>query len=111
MKYYQHILALIFAVDEIDKNPELLSNITLGFHIYDNLFDSKTTYETVLDLLFSKKNTSNYKCDKKHLLSVIGGFTVENSIQMATILSIYKIPQVCVYVCSNNLDSHICFHL
>ncbi|KAG6539724.1 type-2 vomeronasal receptor [Crotalus adamanteus] len=94
MKHYQHILALIFAIDEIDKNPELLSNITLGFHIFDNLFDSKTTYETVLDLLFSKKkNTSNYKCDKKHLLSVIGGFTVENSIQMATILTTYKIPQ------------------
>ncbi|XP_015671610.1 vomeronasal type-2 receptor 26-like [Protobothrops mucrosquamatus] len=94
-KHYQHVLALIFAIDEINKNPELLSNITLGFHIYDNLFCSKTTYETMLDLLFpTKRITSNYKCDRKHVLSVIGCFTVENSIQMATILSIYKIPQL-----------------
>ncbi|XP_015671609.1 vomeronasal type-2 receptor 26-like [Protobothrops mucrosquamatus] len=95
MKHYQHILAMIFAIDEINKNSELLPNTTLGVHIYDNFFDSKTTYETILDLLFPKKNNSpNYKCDRKHLLSVIGGFTIEKIIQMTTILSIYKIPQL-----------------
>lgn len=105
-KYYQHVLALIFAIEEINKNSDLLPIVTLGFRIYDNLFSSKTTYETILDLLFqAKKKMPNYKCDRQLVLSVIGSFTVENSIQLATILSIYKISQVCAYVCNNILDS------
>lgn len=39
-KNYQHMLAFIFVVEEINKNPNLLLNITLGFQIYDNLFQS-----------------------------------------------------------------------
>ncbi|XP_060137115.1 vomeronasal type-2 receptor 26-like [Zootoca vivipara] len=35
----------------------------------------------------------NYKCDRKNVLSVIGGLTSEYSKQMSTILSNYKIPQ------------------
>ncbi|KAH0626642.1 hypothetical protein JD844_001732 [Phrynosoma platyrhinos] len=65
--------------------------MTLGFHIYDNLFDSMITYETLLDLLFGR-NIPNYRCDEENVLSIIGGLTVEDSIEMAIILSIYKIP-------------------
>ncbi|XP_053120504.1 vomeronasal type-2 receptor 26-like [Hemicordylus capensis] len=94
LKYYQHVLSLMFAIQEINNNPSLLPNITLGFHIYDNLFGSRTTYESVLDLLFRQQNNAiNYKCNGKDVLSVIGGLGAEHSIQMATIFSVYKIPQ------------------
>lgn len=87
---------MIFAINEINNNPWLLPNITLGFHIFDNLYNSRRTYEATLDLLFKQKNNiPNYKCGRKDVFSVTGGLTSEYSMQMASILSNFKIPQVC----------------
>uniref|UniRef100_A0A670JJT2 G-protein coupled receptors family 3 profile domain-containing protein n=1 Tax=Podarcis muralis TaxID=64176 RepID=A0A670JJT2_PODMU len=86
---------MIFAINEINNNPRLLPNITLGFHIFDNLYNSRTTYEATLDLLFKQKNNiPNYKCGRKDVFSVTGGLTSEYSMQMASILSNFKIPQI-----------------
>uniref|UniRef100_A0ABM5GQ40 Vomeronasal type-2 receptor 26-like n=1 Tax=Pogona vitticeps TaxID=103695 RepID=A0ABM5GQ40_9SAUR len=95
-KNYQHILALAFAIHEINTNDELLPNITLGYKIYDNKFDSWRATQTTLHLLFRVKgNPLNYNCEKtEQVLAVVGGLTSQNSMQMAHILSIYNIPQV-----------------
>nr|XP_056722782.1 vomeronasal type-2 receptor 26-like [Euleptes europaea] len=92
-KNYQHVLAFIFAIHEINKNPGILSNITLGIHIHDNVFDSGCTSKAALDLLFTKQVNVLQFDRNKDVLSVIEGLTVKNSIQMATILNIYKISQ------------------
>ncbi|XP_066486041.1 vomeronasal type-2 receptor 26-like [Tiliqua scincoides] len=95
-KDYQHVLSFMFAIQEINGNPHLLPNVTLGMNIYDNLFDGMITYESIMDLLFKlQRNVPNYKCDnQENVLSVIGGLTVEYIIQMYSILSLYKIPQL-----------------
>nr|XP_028560680.1 vomeronasal type-2 receptor 26-like [Podarcis muralis] len=95
-KFYQHILSLAFAVDEINKNPTLLPNVTLGFHIYDSYYDAMATYRTTLDLLFkSHKFVPNYICDtRKKVIAVIGGLGSDTSSLMAVILGFYKIPQL-----------------
>ncbi|XP_066485411.1 vomeronasal type-2 receptor 26-like [Tiliqua scincoides] len=94
-KDYQQIFSFIFTIDEINGNPILLPNLTLGFNIYDNFFNEMATYEATLDLLYNQqRNTLNYKCGKKwNILPVIAGLTVDYAIQMATILSLYKYPQ------------------
>ncbi|XP_039203192.1 vomeronasal type-2 receptor 26-like [Crotalus tigris] len=93
---YQHILALVFAVKEINKNPELLPNITLGFHIVNNYFPAKITYKAILSLLSTQqKFVPNFTCDlKKTLIAAIGGRMTETSFTMATVLANYKIPQL-----------------
>ncbi|XP_058038400.1 vomeronasal type-2 receptor 26-like [Ahaetulla prasina] len=95
-KFYQHILALVFAIDEINNNPKILPNTTLGFHIFDSYSDSKMTYRTILDLLFtSQEFVPNYKCgSQKNIIGVIGGFGSDTTSCMADILHLYKIPQV-----------------
>lgn len=95
----------MFTIHEINNNPKLLPNHTLGFHIYDNMFDSAITYETLLNLLFKDQQTTsqdsflfipNYKCGRSSdVISVFGGYTSDSAMQMATILSPYRIPQVC----------------
>ncbi|XP_033026224.1 vomeronasal type-2 receptor 26-like [Lacerta agilis] len=95
-KFYQHVLALAFAVKEINENPRILPNVTLGFHIYDSYNNAKMTYQSTLELLFkSSKFVPNYKCDtQKNLLSIIGGLGSDTSFQVAEIIGHYKIPQI-----------------
>ncbi|XP_053216318.1 vomeronasal type-2 receptor 26-like [Podarcis raffonei] len=95
-KFYQNILALVFAIKEINDNPKILPNVTLGFHIYDSYSDARMTYRSTLDLLFKRQRfVPNYKCDtQKNLMAVIGGLTSDTSIQMADILSLYRAPQI-----------------
>ncbi|XP_060112552.1 vomeronasal type-2 receptor 26-like [Heteronotia binoei] len=95
-KFYQHPLALTFAVEEINMNPKILPNVTLGFHIYDTYNDDKMTYRTTLDLLYKCHGYfPNYACDiQKNLMAIIGGLGSDVSFHMADILALYKIPQL-----------------
>ncbi|XP_054850315.1 vomeronasal type-2 receptor 26-like [Eublepharis macularius] len=95
-KNYQHVLSLAFAVKEINENPKILPNLTLGFHIYDSHFDAKITYQNTLNLLFSQNKTvPNYECDtKRNPVAVIGGLGSETSLHIASVLGMYKIPQL-----------------
>ncbi|XP_015266852.1 PREDICTED: vomeronasal type-2 receptor 26-like [Gekko japonicus] len=100
-KNYQHVLSLAFAVKEINENPKIVPNLTLGFRIYDSHFDARITYQNTLNLLFHQNRTiPNYECDtKRNPVAVIGGLGSETSGHMASILGMYKIPQVtyCLY--------------
>ncbi|XP_032092094.1 vomeronasal type-2 receptor 26-like [Thamnophis elegans] len=93
-KFYQHILASIFAVKEINENPQILPNITLGINIFDN-YGRKWIFHATMELFSSlKRMIPNYKCGiKNNLVSVIGALYSEISIDMADILRIYKLPQ------------------
>nr|XP_034991197.1 vomeronasal type-2 receptor 26-like [Zootoca vivipara] len=111
IKNYQHVLALVFAVKEINENPRILPNVTLGFHIYDSYFNEKITYQTILNLLFQvERMVPNYNCDKqKNLIGAIGGLESETSLYMTTILSIYKIPQLSYFLFGPSLSAKIQF--
>ncbi|XP_062818591.1 vomeronasal type-2 receptor 26-like [Anolis carolinensis] len=50
-KNYQHVLAFVFAVEKINKDPHFLPNISLGFRQYDNYYSGSQTYENVISLL------------------------------------------------------------
>ncbi|XP_066474689.1 vomeronasal type-2 receptor 26-like [Tiliqua scincoides] len=93
---YQHVLAMLFAIDEINKNPQLLPNVTLGYNIYENSFSARIPSEATIDLLSTgHRMVPNFKCGKKErLLAVIQGGEFEDFFQMATMLGIYKVPQL-----------------
>ncbi|KAH0626224.1 hypothetical protein JD844_001063 [Phrynosoma platyrhinos] len=95
-KFYQHILSLVFAIKEINENPNILPNVTLGFNIYDSYNDAHVTYRTTLELLFkSHRLVLNYKCESlKEPLAIIGAHAFKTSSFMENILTLYKIPQL-----------------
>ncbi|KAG8127768.1 hypothetical protein E2320_014670, partial [Naja naja] len=92
---FQHIFAILIAIEEINQNSLLLLNITLGYSIYENCFSTRTTYEATIDILSSSHGmVPNFKCGREDRpLAVIQGGGFETFFQMATMLSIYKVPQ------------------
>ncbi|XP_060110792.1 vomeronasal type-2 receptor 26-like [Heteronotia binoei] len=94
--YYQHVLAMAFAVKEINENLQLLPNVTLGFHIRDNYMTDWNTYRATIQLLSAKNRfIPNYKCDfQNNVIAVVGGVQAKTSLYIATVLSIYNIPQL-----------------
>ncbi|XP_032092356.1 vomeronasal type-2 receptor 26-like [Thamnophis elegans] len=92
---FLHILSLIFAVKEINENPQILPNITLGFGISNSYFMATWTYLASMELLSSHDRfVPNYKCTiHQNSVCVIAGPNSHNSQVMADILTIYKIPQ------------------
>lgn len=89
-------MALVFAVKEINENSQILPNVTLGFHIYDNYYNSMWTYHSTMLLMYSLERFSpNYNCDLRNkLTAVIGGLDSQISSNMAIFLDMHKIPQV-----------------
>ncbi|XP_066486349.1 vomeronasal type-2 receptor 26-like [Tiliqua scincoides] len=106
-KNYQLVLALVFAVQEINENPQILPNITLGFHIYDTHSDSMLTYQTTMQLVSTRNRfVPNYKCDfQDNLITVIGALHSKASHQIANVFSIYKVPQLLVGSAPQMMDT------
>lgn len=100
-QYYHHVLALVFAVSEINKDASLLPNSTLGYKIYEKAYNALGTSFGTMSLLFAGQgNPLNYHCGRKRKpVAIIGGLTSQNTNQMPHILHIYKMPQVCITVC------------
>ncbi|XP_066486254.1 vomeronasal type-2 receptor 26-like [Tiliqua scincoides] len=99
-KLYHQVLSLAFAVKEINENSKILPNVSLGFQIYDRYKSERMTYQNTLKLLSAPKMiVPNFKCDQqKNLTAVIGGLDSEVSHHMATVLDIYKIPQLHLFL-------------
>ncbi|XP_054850012.1 vomeronasal type-2 receptor 26-like [Eublepharis macularius] len=94
-KYYQYLLALAFAVKEINENSNLLTNTSLGFLVLNGYYFAKMTYKAALSLLSTKdKFLPNFKCDNQsRLISIIPGFCSETTANVVTVLAIYNVPQ------------------
>uniref|UniRef100_A0A803KEK2 G-protein coupled receptors family 3 profile domain-containing protein n=1 Tax=Xenopus tropicalis TaxID=8364 RepID=A0A803KEK2_XENTR len=83
-EYYQTMQALIFAVEEINSDPELLPQYTLGFQVFDSCFTLRKAAHGTLSLLSGgRKITPNYHCHKgAPVAGIIGDSGSSQSILM-----------------------------
>ncbi|XP_056408600.1 vomeronasal type-2 receptor 26-like [Hyla sarda] len=89
-------LIFLFAIDNINKNPDILPNITLGYHVYDSCVDVRLAAQRVLYLLSGPgKVIPNYSCSSHdRLVGIIGDHHSSTTIPAAQILGLYGYPQI-----------------
>lgn len=97
--------AMLYAIDQINSDPELLPNITLGARILDTC--SRDTYALEQSLTFVQaliqKDASDARCTNgeppvyvrpEKVVGVIGASESSVSIMVANILRLFQIPQI-----------------
>ncbi|KAM4721529.1 metabotropic glutamate receptor 7 isoform 2-T2 [Rhinophrynus dorsalis] len=97
--------AMLFALDQINSDPDLLPNVTLGARILDTC--SRDTYALEQSLTFVQaliqKDTSDVRCTNgdppvfvrpEKVVGVIGASESSVSIMVANILRLFQIPQI-----------------
>uniref|UniRef100_F6QED4 G-protein coupled receptors family 3 profile domain-containing protein n=1 Tax=Xenopus tropicalis TaxID=8364 RepID=F6QED4_XENTR len=77
IRNYQSLLAFVFAVTEINKNPRLLPNITLGFHIVDHCLTEAMATIGMIDIMSGKGlPIPNYRWGlSPNLVAVVDGIS------------------------------------
>ncbi|XP_074058415.1 vomeronasal type-2 receptor 26-like [Macrotis lagotis] len=95
-KNFQEAMTIKFAVEEINRHPALLPNISLGFEIYNAYHSDARTLESSLQWLTGQSQfIPNYSCrEQDKFVAAIGGATSALSVQMGTLLELYHFPQV-----------------
>ncbi|KAM3820744.1 vomeronasal type-2 receptor 26-like [Vipera latastei] len=104
-----YILRLIFAIQMVNKNTQLLPNLTLGYNIHDNYLSPLRTSDALLDMLSTgEANVPNYGCGRKeNLLALLDVARRDISIQISTLADTYKVPQISDKIASEALsDKH-----
>ncbi|XP_052453576.1 glutamate receptor, metabotropic 8b [Carassius gibelio] len=97
--------AMLFAIDLINKDPDLLPNVTLGARILDTC--SRDTYALEQSLTFVQalieRDSTDVRCTSGEqpifakpdkIIGVIGAAASSVSIMVANILRLFKIPQI-----------------
>ncbi|KAM4697191.1 vomeronasal type-2 receptor 26-like [Rhinophrynus dorsalis] len=93
---YKSIIALLFAIEEVNRDPQLLPNITLGFHMFDSCFSDASSLRTTFHAISGYENSvPNYKCGQQpRVPAVIGDPVSSSAVAMARVLGLWKVPQV-----------------
>uniref|UniRef100_A0A8C4KXL6 G-protein coupled receptors family 3 profile domain-containing protein n=1 Tax=Equus asinus TaxID=9793 RepID=A0A8C4KXL6_EQUAS len=88
---YWYVLAFIFAIEEINRNPHILPNISLGFDLCNALHSEHRTLESSLIWLSGLgKDIPNYTCRRESKsVAVLTGTTWAISAQIGTLLLTY----------------------
>ncbi|XP_038963374.1 vomeronasal 2 receptor, 52 isoform X1 [Rattus norvegicus] len=97
-KHYQHILAMVFAIEKINKDLNILFNMSLGFYLFNVDFIEMKAVESSMALLSGESPpVPNYSCRPEKtdkLVAVIGGISTGISTQISRVLSLYNVPQI-----------------
>ncbi|XP_040184613.1 vomeronasal type-2 receptor 26-like [Rana temporaria] len=94
--FYKDLLTFFFAIDEINKNPTMLPNITLGYHLYDSCAETRKAIKNTLQILSGPgKMVPNFSCrERKKILGFIGDQSSATTTSIAQILGLYRYVQI-----------------
>ncbi|XP_075463627.1 vomeronasal type-2 receptor 26-like isoform X3 [Ascaphus truei] len=96
IKNYQNLLAFVFAINEINKDPELLPNTSLGFHFTDTCLSEEISALGAINMISGKSSSiPNFRCEhSRNMVAFVDGLSSQVTLELARIFGMYKIPQI-----------------
>ncbi|KAG7480152.1 extracellular calcium-sensing receptor-like [Solea senegalensis] len=92
--------AMAFTIDEINRNSNLLPNVTLGYSLYDNCIQLGIGFRAALTLVSGQEEqvTIEENCvGTPPVLGIVGESSSTRSIAISTVLGLYSVPLVSYY--------------
>ncbi|XP_031751020.1 vomeronasal type-2 receptor 26-like [Xenopus tropicalis] len=110
-EYYRQLLDFRFVIEQTNKDPAWLPNLTLGYHIYDSCGDPRKAVRSVLQILSgTQEPVPNYSCvGKRNIAGFIGDLTSETTVPIAQILSLLGYSQISYGATDTLLSDKISF--
>uniref|UniRef100_A0A8C4TGK4 Extracellular calcium-sensing receptor-like n=1 Tax=Erpetoichthys calabaricus TaxID=27687 RepID=A0A8C4TGK4_ERPCA len=98
---------MAFAIEEINRNPNLLPNITLGYRLYDNCNNLPSGLRATTSLISGDDETvTDLSCKGlPPVIAIVGDPMSSHSIAMSRILSLYRVPMVSYYASCSCLSN------
>eukprot|EP00079_Xenopus_tropicalis_P038187 XP_017951958.1 PREDICTED: vomeronasal type-2 receptor 26-like [Xenopus tropicalis] len=96
LQYLRHLIAFIYAIEEINNSAEILPNITLGFQVYDACTSEVIALLSTFSILSERPEpVLNFICQKRlKTVAFIGHMSSSASLTIAGITQLYRFPQV-----------------
>ncbi|XP_051252467.1 extracellular calcium-sensing receptor-like isoform X1 [Dicentrarchus labrax] len=94
---FRHAMTMAFAIDEINKNSNLLPNVTLGYSLYDNCGALVVGFSGALSLASGREEQFllQQNCfGSPPVLGIVGDHYSTFSIAASNVLGLYKMPIV-----------------
>ncbi|XP_066430645.1 vomeronasal type-2 receptor 26-like [Eleutherodactylus coqui] len=93
---YKYFLEFQFAIEEVNKNPNILPNVTLGYHVYDSCSNANKAVKSVIQILSGPGATvPNYYCaGEENIGGFVGDLLSLTTLPIAQMLSIYGYTQI-----------------
>ncbi|XP_018555893.2 extracellular calcium-sensing receptor-like [Lates calcarifer] len=88
---------MAFAIDEINRNSNLLPNVTLGYSLYDNCLQLGIGFRAALSLVSGQEEQVilHETCvGTLPVLGIVGDSSSTRSIAISTVLGLYRVPMV-----------------
>ncbi|KAM9358866.1 extracellular calcium-sensing receptor-like [Symphorus nematophorus] len=94
---FRMAMTMAFAIDEINRNSNLLPNVTLGYSLYDNCYKVGIGFRAALSLVGGQEEQfiSGKTCvGTPPVLGIVGDSSSTGSISVSSVLGLYRVPMV-----------------
>ena len=104
---FNFMSATIYAVEKVNKDPHILTNVTLGLVATDYCRKETVAIGQILRMLSGYEEKDNCRLfdgeERPRIIGIVGPISSSSVVATAAILNLYRTPQICQVASSDEL--------